>query len=190
MMIDRSLSLVIPLERDAGDLLYVHSTPISSQVYDSYWRVLARTFSDINMQGLGAMGPRIAAKMLRDVAEEMGVWSDDPRAKRIGVERGLIAEIRRLTNALVPGEKGWELIPIDDAVKSGHVDEEDLEEVDGILVFFTAGSHLFRKATRTELLTGALAPWGARIESLSCTEFLKSLTTSTAGESTGVSAVA
>ena len=189
MQIDRALNLVIPIERD-GAALYVHSKPISSQVYDTYWRVLARTFADINAQGLGAMGPRIAAKMLREVADEMGIWRDDPATKRVGVERGLMAEIHRLTNVLVAGNRGWDMVPVDDALKDGHIDEEDLGEVDGILVFFTAASHLFRRANRAEMLQGSLGLWGAQIESSDCTEFLKSLTISTDAGSTGGNAAA
>lgn len=188
MRIDRALNLVIPVVQEERTI-YVHSTAISTEVYDIYWRVLARTFADINTQGLGAMGPQIAAKMLREVADEMGVWADEPRAKRVGVERGLLAEIRRLTNVLVCVDKGWEMIPIEDARKAGHLDDEDVKEIEGRLVFFTAGSHLFPKANRRGLLAGSLSLWGAQIESLDCTEFMRSLMTSTGAASTGETAV-
>jgi hypothetical protein len=56
-------------------------------------------------------GPRVAAMILKDKAIELGVW-DGPE----GVERGLIQEIRRLANVFVPTDKGWETIPINEAV--------------------------------------------------------------------------
>ncbi len=186
MKINRQLNLVVPLYGDDGKTprAYVHSTPISSEVYAAHWRVLSRTFSDIITSGLMPVGARVAARMLEDVARELGQWETQDGAKL-----ALLPEIHRLTNVLVPGAPGWDLMPLDDATKTGAVDADDAAEVEGILVFFTAGSHLFMRTNRAEMLTGAIGSWGARIESSTCTELLTFLRTSTPAANTGATAV-
>ena len=185
MKINRQLNLVIPLYGDDGETqrAYVHSTPISSEVYAAHWRVLSRTFSDIITSGLMPVGARVAARMLEDVARELGQWDTQS-----GTRLALLPEIHRLTNVLAPGANGWDLMPLDDAVKTSVIDADDAAEVEGILVFFTAGSHLFMRTNRAEMLTGAIGSWGARIESSTCTELLASLKTSMRAASTGATA--
>ena len=185
MKINRQLNLVVPVYADDGETerAYVHSVPISSEVYTAHWRVLSRTFSDIITGGLMPVGARVAAKMLEDVARELGSWDGAS-----GARATLLPEIHRLTNVLVPGEKGWSTLPFEDAVKTGALDKSDADEIEGTLVFFTAGSHLFMRANRAEMLTGAVASWGGRIVSYDCTAFLASLPTSTSAASSGAPA--
>lgn len=193
MKVSRALNLVVPLyeeespglDKDGKPLppgisAYVHAAPISTEVFDAHWRVLSRTFAALIEQGLLSMGPKIASRMLRTVAQEFGTW-DGPAGARLV----LIPEIRRLANVLVPGAKGWDLLQFDDAVKTGAISDEDASEVEGALVFFTVSYHNSPHRARKEMMMGSLAPWGARIESSSCTDFLTSLRTSTAGASSG-----
>jgi hypothetical protein len=183
MRIDKKLNLVVPVEMDDGSKLFVHSTPISSDVYTTYWKPLSRAFADIHTQGLAAVGARVAANVLQDVSMQLRLW-DGPT----GVERGLIPEIHRLTNVMVIGARGWESMPFDDARSKKMLDDEILAEIEGMLIFFTAASHLYRRGTRQEMLMGALAHWDAQIESSNCMELLHSLQTSTAAENTGAKA--
>jgi hypothetical protein len=187
--IDRHLHLVIPVECDNGTKKYVHSTPIGASVFDSYFKVIAKTFAEI--YGLGMLaGPRVAHKLLQQVATDMGVWEDIRRpgaAPVIGVKNGLVAEIHRLTNVLAPTEKGWETLPYYDAVNNGVLDAADALEVEAAISFFTVGSTLHSKA-ELMMLTTSLDNWSGRIESLNCTEFKASLVTSTAAASTGETA--
>lgn len=184
MRIDRKLNLVIPILDADGKktVAYVHSTPISSEVFDTYFLPIAKTFSAIYSEGLGIVaGPRIADKMLRKVSTDLGVW-DGPA----GVQAGLVAEIHRLTNVIAVGKKGWETVPFDEAKERGILHADDAAEVNAALTFFTVISVMQKKAELPRVLGGAMKLWGSQIESLSCTEFMNSLRTSTAAENTGV----
>lgn len=186
MRIDKKLNLIIPItDENDNTVAYVHSTPISSDVFDTYFLPIAKAFSSIYSEGLGfAGGPRIADKMLRKVSQELGVWEGPT-----GVQNGLIAEIHRLTNVLAVGKNGWEMLPYHVAKKTV-LNADDAAEIDAALVFFGLGSVMFRRAQVADLVGGAMKLWGAQIESLSCTEYMNSLRTSTAGASSGVMAVA
>lgn len=188
--IDKKLNLIIPVERDGKPQLYVHSAPIGSEVFDAYFAVLARTFTD--MYALGHMaGPRVADKVLRATAEKMGVWEDSYRdSQRImGAKNGLVAEIHRLTNVASPSERGWEQLPYYEARTRGVLDSEEVAEVDSAIVFFTLVSVMHTKAERAQLFD-LIRESGARIESSNCTDFMKSLLISTAGANTGETATA
>lgn len=140
--------------------------------------VFAKSFNTIYSGGLGIMsGPRVAAMVMKDAAKELGVW-DGPE----GAERGLVQEIRRLTSVIVLTEKGWEPIPLHEAITKGSLDESDAAEVENAVAFFTVVSHMHRKADRRQILEGALKLWGGRLESSSYTEFCASLSTSTTTE--------
>lgn len=182
--INRALHLVIPVEQ-ADKTLYVHSTPIGREVFDTFYRVIAKTFARIYDDGLGIKaGPKVAAKTLKDVADELGTWdSDSPDA--VTVKGGLMNEIKRLTNVFVPGDKGWQMLPLEDAVRTGVIDEDDADDIENMLVFFSVISRMHKKGVREIILEGALMMWGGHVESLTCTGFRDSLPTSTAAASTG-----
>jgi len=175
MKIDRKLNLVIPIDREDGSRLYVHSSPISMAVFESYYLVMAKTFSSIYNEGLGVTaGPRIAALVLKRVADNMGVWEGET-----GVRNGLVNEMRRLTNVITPSENGWQTIPFKEAIDRGLIDEDEVSEVENALTFFTVAYRLHRKVEREAILNGASRLWGGQIESQDSTEFMRSLPTLT-----------
>lgn len=176
MQIDKNtLNLVMPIERGDGSTVHVYAIPIARAVFERYYMVMAKTFNTIYSGGLGIMsGPRVAAMILKDTAIEMGAWDGAE-----GVDRGLMQEIRRLTNVLVLGANGWETVPLHEAIAKGHIDEDDMSEVENALAFFSVASHMHRKADRRQILGGASRLWGARLESLSCSEYCASLSKST-----------
>lgn len=183
MKIDKRLNLVIPILDDEGERIraYVHSTPIKSSTFDAYYMTIAKSFSRIHGSGLGVIaGPRVADKILRDVAKEDGVW-DTPD----GVRSGLVNEIQRLTNVLRVGDKGWESLPYEQAKKQEVISAEDASEVDAAIAFFTLASAMHRKQDLPALLGGAASLWGAQITSFNSSEFMSSLKASTAPENTG-----
>jgi hypothetical protein len=184
MRIDKRLNLVIPVERADGAMIYVHSTPISVEVFDTYFLVIAKTFGAIYSEGLGVIaGPRVADKLLRKVAQDMGAWEGAG-----GVRDGLVAEMRRLSNVLSPGAQGWEMLPFDDAKARGVIDAADAAEIEAAITFFTVASAMHRRTDQADILGSAMSLWGARIESLSCTELMNSLRTSTVAASSGATA--
>jgi hypothetical protein len=185
MKIDKKLNLVIPVTQDDDSKIYVHSTPISSEVFDTFFLPIAKTFSAIYSEGLGIIaGPRVADKLLRKVSKDLGIW-DGPD----GVQMGLINEIHRNTLVLAAGKKGWEMIPFDHAARD-ILSKDDVAEIEAALTFFTVASAMHRKSDQAEILGGAMKLWGAQIESLTSTEYMNSLRTSTAVASIGATAAA
>jgi len=180
MKINRKLNLVMPVDRDDGSTIWVHSTPISREVFNTYFLVVSKAFSAMYAEGLSHIaGPRVAGHLLKKVAVSMGVW-DGPG----GVQNGLVAEIRRLTNVLVPSERGWQSMPFQDVFDKKLIDEDDLEEVDNALAFFMVVSLVHKRRDLPTVLE-ALTLWGAQTSSLGCMEYMGSLPTSTPEDNTG-----
>jgi hypothetical protein len=180
MKINRALNLVIPIETDKGQI-FVHSTPISREVFEQYFLVISKTFASIFSQGLGAIaGPRIAYLMLKKTSEEMGIWSGVG-----GVEYGLVNEIIRLSNVLMPTAKGWKSIPLHSAIEKGTLDSETVAEVEGELIFFTCVSMMNKRIQIEGIMDTVNGLWGSLTTSSNSTEFMNSLMTSTEAESSG-----
>lgn len=179
--INRRLNFVIPIDTDAG-VVHIHSVPVSREIFDRYYSVIARTFATIYSGRYGMIaGPRVAAKILRTCAEEDGTWEGVG-----GVENGLMAEIKRLSTAVVPGTRGWETLLIEDAVQMGRVSEEDFEEVLNAIVFFCVASSMHNRKDLAGILGGASKLWGGSTTSLNTTEYAAGLTTSTTAGDTGM----
>ncbi len=179
--LNKKLNFVIPIECDNDDTIYTHSTPIRSETFDAYFEVIGRAYTQIFAGGYGAnSGPRLAKKFIRKTAEVMKMW-DGP----LGVKAGLFDEIYRLTNVVYPTDKGWQLRPFEDAIRDGMINEQDQDEVENALCFFTLCSVMLRRTELKDALefTGKL--WGSQVELLNATEFAASLPTSTTAESIG-----
>jgi hypothetical protein len=181
MKIDRKLNLVIPLYREGEDpYAYVHAMAISREVFEKYHLVIARTFASLHNNGLDYVaGPPVAAMMLKSEAEKMGSWEGPSGAQ------GLLAEIRRLSSVLSPTPRGWESVPLQDAVDQDFLDSDDVSGVENALIFFTVASSMYPRQVLKIVLEAVGKLWGARTESLSCMDFAASLTTSNRGGNTG-----
>jgi hypothetical protein len=183
LKIDRRLHLVLPLvEGDGKDKKirgYVHSTAIPSEVFHTYYKPMGRAMNAIYRDSLGLMSARLAHLILKDAAIELNMWEGEA-----GVERGLMGEIYRQTLVMLPGKNGWESVPYAQAKL------EDRDEVDGAIVYFILASALHRRAEAEPIINSASNLWSARTESLSSTEFLNSLRTSTKDENSGETAAA
>lgn len=187
MKIDRKLNLVIPIERDDGPL-YIFSMPVDRLVFERYFLVISKTFSRVYQENLGFLGgPRVCALMLKEVAQ------NTPRSDRSGslwdgpdgVENGLVAEIRRLTNVLAPTDGGWRQIPYEDALKRDMLTEDEVSEVEGAITFFIVNWCMHKKAVAEAILQSAAGMWGLEVTSSSITEYRSSLTISTPPEPSG-----
>lgn len=172
MRLDEQLNLVIPVDRADGTTIWVHASPISREVFEQHWLVMSKAFAALYGEGLGMIaGPRIAALMLRRVAEDAGKLRDADL---------LITEIRRLANVLVPAvapQTGWQMYPLEVAVAQNMIDEDDAAEVEGVLCFFTLAWRLHRRTERLSILDGAARLWGALTSRLNLLEFANSLRT-------------
>lgn len=175
MEINKKLNLVIPLERGDGATIYAYSMPIDRALFERYYKIFAKCFSEIYGSGLGIMSaPRVALMIMRDAAKELGVW-DGPE----GAEHGLVNEIRRLTYVIALTERGWEPVPWHEAITRKLIDDDEISEVENAIAFFTVAWHYHRRSDRKGILEGASKLWGGHLESLSYTEFCAYLPTST-----------
>lgn len=176
MKINRRLNLVVPVHREK-DVIYVHAVPISAEVFEANFLTISRTFASIYGLGLGpTAGPRVAAMLLKKTGKDMGLENET---------QGLISEMRRLSNVVVPTNAGWETIPLQDALDKNLIEGDDASEVENAITFFTVLSWMHRRDQLTQMLDEAVKLSGAQLESLNCTEYAASLRTSSADENTG-----
>lgn len=188
MKIDRALNLVLPVDTSRGTI-YVHSTPIGKDIFEQYFMPISMALSEIYRTRTMGMGPRTAALMLRRCAEETGDWDDSEIIEkgkpvvRYGVENGLMAEIRRLTNIVFPRPNGagWSTLSLELAQAQDIIDAGDVSEVENAVVFFICASAIFKGDRLLSAMSQMVSFWGARLESSNSTEFAASLRTSTAG---------
>ncbi len=171
MKIERNLNLLIPL-----DGMTIHSVPISRAVFEQYYAIIGKTYATLAQDGLLLMGPKMALLRLKELAGD--TWDD--------VERGLVNEIIRLSNVCMVGDQGWRTVPL--AVAMNELDEDTLAEVKGQLVFFTCVSKAIKRDQCAAMLDTINGLWGSQTTSLSSTEYMSSLPTSTAPASSGETA--
>jgi hypothetical protein len=175
--INKQLNLVLPLPR-GNTFIYVYSTPISREVFDANFMIISKVFTELYTQGLGlSAAPRIAAKMLKKIAIEEGTW-DGPE----GIQNTLMQEIYRLTNVFLPGDKGWENMPLHTAMVQKQIDDDEVEEVENTLVYFIVAYAMHRRQDREQIISASLKLWGGQLSSLNFTEYRSSLMTSTVDE--------
>lgn len=212
MQLDENLNVVVPVvtervtrkEKDADGKekevteevvkVYAFHTPISKAVFDANFRILAATKSALESKGtqyLMSAGPRIAALTLRDEglrdAESRGNVDDNGRPKANEVE-ALFAEFRRLTMVLCSSPRGWDMVPVDQAIAGGVIDFEDWEEAEAALVFFTCHYSMAKKASRARIAQATVSLLRASTTPLSLSEYLDSLPRSTPAAISGAKA--
>jgi hypothetical protein len=181
MRIDRRLNLVIPIEREDGSTIYVHSAPVSRDIFELFFLPISRAFNQIYTNQLNVTsGPRVAALMLKSVAKQMGIWEGPG-----GVEAGLVAEIKRLCNVVMPGPQGWTTLPLFVAQQQGLLSEDEIAEVDGVATFFTLNYLMHKKSIHASVWEAMSLLWETQTSSLSPMEFAGSLTTLSVDVSTG-----
>ena len=178
MHVDRkTCNLVIPLERAGGKKLYVHSTPVSREVYDRYWKVMGLAYTEVMGGPMRNIAHLVSMRALRDAAAELGMADE--------VVAGLVEEIRRLTNVSALTEAGWQTLPLAQAIAAKLLDDEEADEVENNVAFFTCFLHVSQRAIRDQMLDGLVKSLGAQISALNSWEHANSLRSSTEGEPSG-----
>jgi hypothetical protein len=187
MKIDSDLNLVVNVRSDEKGnwLIYGYHTPISRQIFEANYRVLAATKSALASKGVHYQmdaGPRIAGLVLLDEAardaREIGNVDMDGKPIIDGAI-ALLADIKRLTMVLVPTDAGWQSRPVDVAISAGQIDAEEWKEVESSIVFFTCHYCLAKKSERQTMARATASVLNGQSTSLSVTEYANSLTTST-----------
>lgn len=179
MVIDRKLTLVIPVDTDKGEAI-VRSSPVSAAFFRRHFLVISKTFARLHNEGLGiTAAPRIAAMMLAHVErEQLGLSPDDEAAPASPI----MAEIGRRTMVTFPGDQS---VPWDQVVSAKMLTEDDIEEVQNAIVFFTVASSMYHRRDAEEMISGAARLWGARLESSTPTGSPNSSPTSNANANSG-----
>lgn len=177
MKINKERNLVIPIIRDDGSKVYVHSIPISQAVFVSFHAVLAKAFSALTDNGINPYAGLSTAKYA--IIDAAAALDDSER-----VQSGFIGEIRRITTVLFAGEHGFEPIMLGDAIKRGIIDEEETEEVENAICFFILSMRLFLKSKRPILVEAITSLGGYLITSLQAMEWHASLESSTSDTAT------
>lgn len=169
MRIDKRLNLVTEVQTENGSV-FVHSAPISREVFEKYFLIISKTFAGIISEGLSFVsGPRVAALMLKKIATDNGIWDG-----KDGVNIGLMAEIRRLSNVVMPSETGWKTVPFQDVIDRGLLSQDDVAEVEGLIAFFICASAMSRR-NEVQSVLEKMSLWGSSITLLNSTEFADSL---------------
>jgi hypothetical protein len=176
MKLNKKLNIVLPIERG-----HVHAVPISREIFNRYFITLSKTFSALYTENLSVTaGPRVAALLLKKVAQADGEWEGQD-----GVENGLMNEIIRLANVVLPTDQGWKSMPLYEAIRQNMLDEDEKAEVENSLVFFTCVSSMHKRTDLDVTLKMMVSLWGGQTTLLDSTEFANSLPTSTPDGSTG-----
>lgn len=176
--VDRRLNIVFDVDRPDGSRIHVHHTPIGRPVFEAHARTIARAFSTMYTENItGLIAARVALPMLMETARDMN--------REESIKAQLLPEIWRLTNALIPGEKGYETVPFHDVMARQMLDEDTIEEIKSAIVFFTLGSWVHSRSELTSLIYPLMESLGCHIVSQDSTDYSTSLTTSTPVESTG-----
>lgn len=182
MRIDRRLNLVIPVYHDDDKIYYVHSTPISREIFEQNYRVLGYAFNGIYARGLGIAGPRMAALELKKAGKDM-----TPEGER-DAAADLLSEIRRLTVVLAPKDGGgWDQFLWGESVTKELFTDDDTAEVENAIAFFTVASWVHKKREMPGVHDVLLGNWSALTSSLAPMEYANSLRTSTAPATTPLS---
>lgn len=166
MRIDKKLNIVMTIH-DAAGSIYIHSTPISQDIFEQYYMVLSRSYSLIYTKGMHLVAPKVAHLILKQLAEEEGVWES--------VKNGLMNEIIRLSNVITPSDNGYITNTLSDALSRKIILEKEFNEIKGMLVFFTCVSLVAQKIVIEATLIQMTELWGGQITSLNSTEYKDSL---------------
>ena len=184
MQINRKLNLVVPIDRPDGSRVYLHSTPISFEVFEQFDLVLGRTYAAIYELGVGATcGPQMVMGMMKRLAAQLDPAKPAPgESQWERIQAGLLPEIRRLTMVIVSGQRPK---PYDVAVSRQELDADDQREAMGAILFFMLVSVMSKRSQVEERLNAAGRAWGFVTTLQDATAWAASFPTLTQEESSG-----
>ena len=184
MKINSDLKLAFPIRwTEKGEtlepLIWAYHTPISREVFEANYRVIAGTYKTLFEKGSGfavATAPIIGTLALRDVARA------DAIANGLALEGDpstpLLAELKRLTMVIAPGAQGYDTVPVDVALTRNIIDADEWKETEASIVFFTCGSWMATRKSKDLMNSGLAFALQGSITSLSPMAFADGLVTS------------
>lgn len=186
-VLDKRLNLVLEVERDDKSVVYVHSIPISRQMWKTHYTFLSMAITSMYDDGFPpSMCARICYQRMQELAEQ--------HKDRFGdLSRTLFAEIWRLTTILVPTDHGYEDIPFYNVMKNGKdLDQDNIEEVQNFICYFTAASwvHGLNRKDREAFQQLLTKGFGVQITALQLTEYKNTVPISKSEENIGESETA
>jgi hypothetical protein len=181
--LNRKLNLVIKIESERGPL-YVFSAPISRLMFDTHFLLIGRAYNSLYMNDFGAVGgPRMAARMIRQEAA----------MRQPEQAFALLDEIKRLTTVWAPrtngGGSGYEQLPFDVAAQRKLIDEDDQDEIEGAICFFTLVLWMTPRADLGPHLKALERLWRAETTLLNAMDYIRSLPISMKDVDTGPSPI-
>jgi hypothetical protein len=189
MKINDDLKLVLPLREDAkGVQVYAYHTPISREIFEANYRLLAATKAELLVKGMPyfmGVGPTIATLALMDEAKKDSIALnnlDHEGKPDCRTAKALLEDLKRLTVVLVPTENGYKDMPIDAAISSKKIDMEEWLEVQANIVFFTCCYSLVKNSDKQAIAISAASHMMGLVTSSAPMEFINSLPTSTTEE--------
>jgi hypothetical protein len=164
--IDNKLNLVLTINDSGGDI-YIHSTPISKDVFEQYYLVLSRAYAFIYSKGMYLTAPRIAHLVIKQIAEEEGVSES--------VNNGLINDVIRRSNVIYPSSNGYVTTPLSNALSSKLISDDQFSDVKGMLFFFIVVSAVAQKELIEPSMLQITDLWGYATTYSNVTELKNSL---------------
>lgn len=184
--IDKRLNIVMEVEREDKSICYVHSTPISRQLWKTHYTFITMAITSLYADGFP---PSTCARIIYQRMLELA----DEHKERFGdIRKTLFAEIWRLTNVIVPTDRGFETVPFYDAMRNTDIlSQDDVEEAQNFICFFTAASwvHGLSRQEREAFQTLLTKGFGVQTTSLPATEYMNSIQISKLEENTGESPI-
>ena len=152
--------------------LHIHSTPISRETFQEYDIILGQTFAAIRELGLEENGgPNIWGSVLKRIAMRTKTWET--------IQNGLFPEIYRQTSVIANVGGSWVALPWAIALARGVMDEDDVAEATGALVFFIVTSAVEKRSKVAEALEAPGRIWGFSTTLSNSTEYTAYLQTLT-----------
>jgi hypothetical protein len=177
--INRRLNLVSKIESGRGTL-HVFAVPVARSVFDDNFMIMCRAYAEIYRNSLGVIaGPKAAARLIKQEANNLGESAKGDL---------LLEEIRRMTNVLLPainGGGGYSMIDYGVAIRQGLIGEDDVDDIEAALCFFTLASRVGPHFQLDAILEGLRLFWRAETTLSTLTEYMRSLPTSMTGDATG-----
>ncbi|PIJ48826.1 hypothetical protein BL250_02295 [Erwinia sp. OLTSP20] len=173
MRIDKKLNFVTSVNRDDGEIVYVHVIPLPHEVVEENCVLLGSLFNNF-FSTVGALGStRVAAMMLRK-AIQLG---EGDNARGTEKRPTLLDDIARMSTVVCKISGDWQNIPLDTAVSQGVITPDEYREVEGEIVFFIVSSAIQKSSLIPGTIGAVLGVYSGQLTSLSATEYNASLPT-------------